>query len=341
MTLVAVDGDTLCVASAAVCQLNCKVVHKKSGRSKHFSSKKAFLEEMERQGREVDEEHFEFVTDPQLTETNDGGDIRWRAFGSVKQKIEDIVKSTKADDFLVVLGKGENYRHEVATTWPYKGHRSDKPILTDDVKDFVLNKYKDKAILAEGIEAEDVVGWYGYEAYQRAKITGKREDCDVIMAHVDKDVNQIPGWHFNYFKPDEGVFWIDNHQAWRHFFKQMLMGDKAVDNIPGLGKQSEFIQQFFGVRKGKGIGPTGADKILSFGETPREWWEIVVDCYKSCHTSNWREYLQEQAELLWIQKEKDKRISTDYLLQYFKTDEDFIESNPLERVSEDKLKEGE
>lgn len=308
MTTVSIDCDTIAVASSAVCQLNCKVVHKKSGKAKHFSSKKNFLEEMAKQNKVVDENDFEFIKEPTLIEPNDGADIRWRAYKSAKDNIQSIVDETGADDYYIVIGKGKNYRHELATTWEYKGKRDDKPILTDDVKDFILNKYKDKAFLAEGVEAEDVVGWMGYEAYERARKAKDKDQCDVIMAHCDKDLLCVPGAHFNYFKPDEGVFWVDSYEAFKFFCYQLLCGDRAVDNIPGLITQTWYMQEFYGIRKGKTIGPKAAEHILTFGETPKEWWQIVVDCYKSAYPQEWVSYLQEQAELLWIQRRKHERI---------------------------------
>jgi 5'-3' exonuclease len=74
------------------------------------------------------------------------------------------------------------------------------------------------------------------------------------------------------------------------FLWQLLVGDKAVDNVPGID----------------GIGPKKADKLLS-GKTRNEAVEIVQHCYKKQYGDAWPEAFKECADLLWIQREAGKR----------------------------------
>lgn len=83
---------------------------------------------------------------------------------------------------------------------------------------------------------------------------------DCVIATIDKDLNQIPGWKFDLYKEKTGEFsergieikryrglkFIDKVEAKRFIWLQMLTGDTS-DNIKGI----------------KGVGPAKANKLLS------------------------------------------------------------------------------
>ena len=64
-----------------------------------------------------------------------------------------------------------------------------------------------------------------------------------IIVSIDKDFDQVPGWHYNFVKGEK--YYVDDDQGFYNFCAQLLTGDRA-DNIIGL----------------RGIGPVGAAKIL-------------------------------------------------------------------------------
>jgi hypothetical protein len=145
---------------------------------------------------------------------------------------------------LFLTGKN-NFRMDVATTAPYKGNRTaDKPIHYHLLRDYLVSSWG--AHVVDGMEADDMLA---------IRLTELGDDA--VLVSLDKDLDQVPGWHYNFVKkttycitPDEGLL---------NFYKQFLIGD-AVDNIKGA----------------HGIGPKKAQKLLE-DKTEKEMWDIVVE----------------------------------------------------------------
>lgn len=146
---------------------------------------------------------------------------------------------------LHLTGKG-NFRDEIAVTAPYKGNRvgNAKPVHYQAIREYLALSWD--ATIWEGIEADDAVA-----------IECTELGDEGIIVSLDKDLDQVAGWHYNFVKgllyyvtPEEGLY---------NFYKQFLTGD-AVDNIKGV----------------YGIGPKKAEKLLA-GKSELEMWEIVVE----------------------------------------------------------------
>ena len=144
--------------------------------------------------------------------------------------ITDIVyMDLQCDDYKAyTTGKG-NFRYDVAKTIPYKGNRKDskKP---KHLEALMHHLERLGAVKVEGIEADDAVAMDSNKG-------------SYWIVHVDKDLNQLPGWHYNPVKQER--YYVSEQEAAKSFWMQMLTGDR-VDNIPGLA----------------GIGPKKAEKIL-------------------------------------------------------------------------------
>jgi len=81
-----------------------------------------------------------------------------------------------------------------------------------------------------------------------------------IGVTVDKDLRQVPGWHWNPDKENEPVF-VSEDDGNRFFYKQWITGD-STDNVWGLWK----------------VGPAKADKILD-NNPPEDWENVIMDLY--------------------------------------------------------------
>ena len=105
-----------------------------------------------------------------------------------------------------------------------------------------------------------------------------------IVAHIDKDINMIPGMHYNWELKRLGklirpatIYEVTEEEALYNFYYQLLVGD-ATDNIKGV----------------RGLGPVGASKFLSqYVDEPTRYREIL-DLF-SC-----KEELDLNAKVLWI-----------------------------------------
>jgi hypothetical protein len=164
-----------------------------------------------------------------------------------------------------LTGKG-NFRYDIAVTTPYKGNRvSEKPVHLQALRDHLVNSWG--FIVVEGIEADDIVATKGTELKDKCIIVG-----------IDKDLDQIPGWHYNYRKKEKD--YVTEFEGLTAFYTQILTGDR-IDNIIGL----------------KGIGPVKAKRILEECTNENELYQAVLKAYEGD-----QQRVLENGQLLWLQR---------------------------------------
>ena len=105
-------------------------------------------------------------------------------------------------------------------------------------------KDKWQGIQADGMEADDLVCIWAYEA--------RDMEIPFVICGIDKDLKQIPGNHYNYNKKEH--CFVDDDVANYNLMVQCLTGDNS-DNIPGI----------------RGIGPKKAEGILQGVPMARRW----------------------------------------------------------------------
>lgn len=184
--------------------------------------------------------------------------------------LTDIVyMDLMCDDFKAFITGPNNFRYDVAKTVPYKGNRKDmkRPKHLDELKKHMKRL---GAIETDGIEADDAVSIEVHKAPNA-----------YLIVHVDKDLNMIPGKHYNPVKCEGYV--VTELEAYYNFWTQMLTGDR-VDNIPGIA----------------GIGPKKAEKILKGLSSYDEYANAVWATYKD--KGHDYDYFLEQGRLLWLQR---------------------------------------
>ena len=163
----------------------------------------------------------------------------------------------------------DNYRHDIAKTQPYKGNRKDapRPVHLHSLREYLITAWDFR--VANGQEADDAIGIH-------ATLT---RDNSIIVS-IDKDLDMIPGHHYNPVKKDH--YYVNDKVALKNFYRQILTGDK-VDNIEGL----------------RGIGPKKADKILGDFDTDLAMYEAVLKAYDGD-----AERVLENGQLLWIRRKE-------------------------------------
>lgn len=145
---------------------------------------------------------------------------------------------------LHLTGKN-NFRNKYAVTVPYKGNRTaEKPVHYHLLREYLCSSWD--ATINEGIEADDMLA-----------IRATELGDESIIVTLDKDLNQVEGWHYNFVKKTK--YFVDKDEGLLNFYKQFLTGD-VVDNIKGA----------------RGIGEAKADKLLR-GKTEAEMWGIIVE----------------------------------------------------------------
>jgi len=209
---------------------------------------------------------------------------------TVKVMIHSIMEACEAGEATIYLtGKG-NYREQIDSIAPYKGHRpTEKPTHFAAVKEYLLKRFD--AVLVEGKEADDAMGIAQMSEY-RATLASMKFDLatDIkttrtVICSTDKDLKMIPGWHYNFQKQEK--FWVARDEADHWFYQQLLMGD-STDNIKGIS----------------GIGPKGAAKLLEGCTDNLERYTVCRTRYTKAGQDDYD--LLENANLLWIQREENK-----------------------------------
>jgi 5'-3' exonuclease len=171
------------------------------------------------------------------------------AFYNAKLMMKKILNEFGTDDeWRLFIGGKDNFRVSLATILPYKGNRPPKPILYNDVRNYLIDFWN--AEVVDGMEAEDM-----------AAITYNEDTENQVLCAVDKDCLQVPGHHWNYQK---GSYqYISPLEGNKRFWSQVLTGDKACDNILGIPK----------------LGEKKAAGLTKDVRTFRQGWQVVKDAY--------------------------------------------------------------
>lgn len=166
--------------------------------------------------------------------------------------MKDMIKIVEPEQVMVLLTGEVNFRDDVAKLRPYKETRRDKPkpVYLPAARQYLIDKYN--AVIVEGCEADDMCGIVADQCV--------RDSEPYVIAHVDKDLNSIPGLHYNYDK--KTWYNISVQQASYWFFVQVLAGD-STDCIPGLYK----------------VGEVGARKILGKAQSYDTMLAKVQEAY--------------------------------------------------------------
>lgn len=169
------------------------------------------------------------------------------ALHSVKSVIEEMLAATGAHDYKIYLSGKGNWRKKFATIKPYKGNRvQPKPIHYEAIRDYLIRVWQGEYVDNE--EADD-------------KIAEMSTD-DTCVSSIDKDLDQIPGWHYNWVSGE--MYNVNKDEANRYFWTQVLSGD-PTDNILGI----------------PGVGSTTANRIIfSAINGGKDLCEAVQDEYK-------------------------------------------------------------
>jgi 5'-3' exonuclease len=293
-----VDADTILYSVSAVIQSNnIEVVHKATGRKKMFKNITSFRDWLKTDSKGVNfkEEDFSWSTKPEVTE-----DVA-NAMHTIKLKIQAIENEPWCKDIKLYIGGEGNFRKDIYPD--YKAKRGAKPLAFQQCRDYMLKKWAGKIFVCDGVEAEDVVGWEATKAYEISRKAKDRDAGAAVICHVDKDVNMVCGYHYNYQKPELGVWWVDSLTAYKAFAKQMLIGDRATDNIPGVDVVTPEMKEVFGI-KTKSIGEATANKILEGLETEKDLFCKIVEVYKMAYGDEWKQKADLTGKLVWIMREE-------------------------------------
>lgn len=297
--LLLIDADTLLYSSASKEEIRkCKATHTPTNRTKVFPSKTAFNNWLA-ENPKWDKEDFVFAVEQELV-----GEIAF-ACASVRNKIDKVLEAVSPKDFKVCIqGEGNFRKFKEAKYVTYKGQRTAKPLLYQDVYDYVKRKYKNNLIISEGEETDDVLTIEGWKHWNENK--GE----SLIIAACDKDIQaNVPGYFFNYLYPDEGVVFNDPISQAKKYWTQVLIGDTA-DNIPGISHLHRYTKEKYGI-KTNNCGKVAAAKILCEVGSEKECAQRVIEAYKLSWPDTWYDTISEMCFFLWLRRHEGDMFEFD------------------------------
>ena len=192
------------------------------------------------------------------------------ALNTIDGFIADLLMQLNADEetshyVLYLTGRG-NFRNEYAITAPYKGNRKnkEKPVHIQALRDHLINKWA--ALVTDNEEADDAIA-----------IAATTHGDKAVMVSLDKDFDQIPGWHYNFVKKLR--YYVTTEEGLHFFYRQILMGDR-IDNIVGI----------------HGIGEKKSAKLLEDCKNEQDYYDKCVEMLES------EERVIENGRLLWLRR---------------------------------------
>jgi hypothetical protein len=194
-----------------------------------------------------------------------------KAQKALMRDIENIIKDLEVDEAVVFIKGENNFRYEVDLE--YKGNRVNT--MDPEIKERVNRLYeyaREVFTTSDGGEADDYCFVYAMEAVKEGKTP--------IICHIDKDLNMIPGLHYNFKK--RLSYFVEPEDAHLFLMCQTLTGDSA-DNIKGINR----------------FGPATANKTLH-GLPNNQLLDKVLDTWKLKCPDDWESRFYKCANCILI-----------------------------------------
>jgi 5'-3' exonuclease len=199
--------------------------------------------------------------------------------------IDEILHKSKASDYQVFLTGSNNFRKDIFPE--YKANRTQpKPKNYEALRNYLIEY--EMAIVSDNQEADDDMGIY--QCTELANQGTWFEGTETIICSIDKDLQMIPGRHFNFVKNKHS--YVTEEEGLRNFYRQLLTGD-TTDNIPGLPK----------------IGPKTAEKLLGDTKEEDSYKEIILANYTKHFGSDAMARVNLIGKLIWIRRKENEEWS--------------------------------
>ena len=149
----------------------------------------------------------------QVAHTNSSSLLACKAYDDY---ISNLIKHTEAPGAFVFIKGDNNFRQQYEQ---YKANRVPHidPVVQKRVED-VYEHAREYCVESDDGEADDYVCFHANIAMQ--------EGQSAIIVHIDKDLNCIPGWHYNFRKGTS--YSVSLREAYEFQIMQLLQGDAGV-----------------------------------------------------------------------------------------------------------------
>jgi DNA polymerase-1 len=142
-----------------------------------------------------------------------------RAVSEANAFIKSVVEATEAGTVLLVFSGDNNFRYKEYPEYKHNRKPEDKPKNLGAFKDELAKHWH--SVKRDQLEADDVLGILA---------TNDVLAGSVIVASIDKDLDQIEGWHYNWNK--DVMYHVSPEAGNMFFWLQATAGD-ATDGYSG------------------------------------------------------------------------------------------------------------
>jgi hypothetical protein len=188
------------------------------------------------------------------------------AINALKMTIEACIRDAGRDVGELYLSPegNANFRFDIYPEYKANRKNAHKPAHYKALRNYAVKHLG--AVICDGIEADDMINIRANE------LTAQGVAWTVVT--VDKDLNQIPGDHYDWRK--KKYYTVTQEEARYCLYYQVLIGD-SVDNIKGC----------------PGIGPAKAAHALKHAEDDAEMLEVCKWLYVQSYAGDEVEAMKE------------------------------------------------
>lgn len=198
----------------------------------------------------------------------------------VDELIRRIVNDTASSSYRVFLSGTGNFRYSLYSHYKANRKGKPKPRHLEWIRQYLCMDHS--GFICSGWEADDELCM---EQHRRGTTS--------IIASIDKDLLQVPGFHYDFVKGIERF--ISPLDGLRRLYSQAITGDGA-DNIPSFdGKVRNTVPQFI-------------ERLLlplQDMTTEEEMYSWCLRVYEDCGVND-QEQLDIHLQLLYLLKEENK-----------------------------------
>jgi 5'-3' exonuclease len=152
------------------------------------------------------------------------------AFKIAKQTLNRIKNDSDCDHMLVAMAapdQEKTFRHNINKKYKANRKKNVTPPFLDETREYVMRQFNCHPIEAN-IETDDFIGIFNYSIDPESTTT------QVVMVHIDKDLNMLAGHHWNYRNdPGSQYYYVTEQEALITYAMQVFKGDTS-DNIPSF-----------------------------------------------------------------------------------------------------------
>ena len=142
----------------------------------------------------------------------------------VDAEIQRLDKLLPDYEMVMALGSSTNFRYSIEPSYKSNRRKYRRPAGYAKLREWISETWP--IVTFQNLEADDAIG-----------VSVRKND---VIVSGDKDLKTIPGLHLI----DDNIVRVTEREADMHFYKQILVGDRA-DNFfgcPGIGDQNKLFK---------------------------------------------------------------------------------------------------